>query len=224
MTVNQLAGSVLAVSGSFSPAGNQSVSGATTAPAGSVAAVRTDNASVITVWQNSSVIAILSAPSIVGTYSEDSAHTTAEKGIFTLGVRNDLMASVTGADGDYSQIAVGPIGETLTANAPITKWVRGNTDHRVTLGASLISIAAQGASIFTYITSAQISNMGPSSVLVTIGGGLGSTLGWTIAPAGGGSNIYMPNAYKTGENSAVTTSISGTASVLVSLQGFTAKA
>jgi len=220
-TVTAPAGSVMAVS--FSAAANQSVSGAITNPPGSVTAVRTDNASVITVWQNSSVITILSAPSIVGTYSEDSAHASADKGIFTLGVRNDLMASVAGADLDYSPISTGPVGETIVANSPITKWVRGTADLRVVLGASVQAIAPQGASIFTYITSAQIANMGSASVLVTLTGGLGSIMAYTIAPAGGGSNIYYPNALKTGENSGVSASISGTASVLVSLQGFTAK-
>lgn len=220
-TVVNPAGSVTAVS--FAAVANQSVSGAVTNPPGSVTAVRTDNASIITVSQNSSVIATLTGTSIVGTYSEDAAHTTGDKGVFVLAVRNDLMASVTGADGDYSQNAVGPVGETIVANAPISKWVRGTADLRVSLGGSIVAIAAQGASVFTYITSAQVANMGSASVLVTITGGLGSVLGYTIAPAGGGSNIVYPNALKTGENSAVAASISGTASVLVSLQGFTAK-
>lgn len=170
--------------------------------------------SVITVWQS---------PSIVGTYAEDAVHTTGEKGIFALQVRNDTMSSVTSADGDYSPIAGGPVGETITANAPITKWVRGTADLRVVLGASVTAIPAQGASIFTYITGIQLANMGSASVLVTFGGGLGSILGYSIAPAGGGSNILYPNALKTGENSAFTASISGTASVLVSAQGFIAK-
>lgn len=209
-----------------------------TAPLGSVATLQGTNpwistnvGSVITLLQGSSILAVpvgstiayLQAPSIVGTYAEDAAHTTGEKGVFVLGVRNDLMASVTSADLDYSNCAVGPVGEMITANAPITKWIRGTADLRVVLGASVTAVPAQGASIFTYITAVQVANMGSASVLVTFGGGLGSILGYTIAPAGGGSNINTPNAYKTGENSAFTASISGTASVLVSVQGFTAK-
>ena len=170
--------------------------------------------SVITVWQS---------PSIVGTYAEDAAHTTGDKGVFTLGVRNDTLSSVTSADGDYSPQAVGPVGEVVSANAPITKWIRGTADLRVVQGASVTAIPAQGASIFTYITGIQLANFGSASVLVTFGGGLGSILGYSIAPAGGGSNILYPNALKTGENSAFTASINGTASVLVSAQGFIAK-
>lgn len=193
--------------------------------------VVTGNASVITVFQSSSILAVpvgsvITAwqnPSIVGTYGEDSPHTSADKGLFALHVRNDTLSSITSADLDYSPLAVGPVGEAIMANSPITKWVRGTADLRVVLGSSVTAIAAQGASIFTYITGVQIANMGSASVLVTLAGGLGSILGYSIAPAGGGSNIYYPNALKTGENSAFTASISGTASVLVSAQGFIAK-
>ena len=201
--------------------------------------ITTNVGSVITVLQSSSIIAInagsvvavsqgsvitvLQSPSIVGTYAEDIAFTQNDKGIYVLGVRNDTLASVTSADLDYSQMTVGPVGEMIVAQAPITKWVQGTADLRVVLGASVTAIAAQGASIFTYIQAAQVANFGSASVIVTFGGGLGSILGYTIAPAGGGSNIIFKPALKTGANSAFTASINGTASVLVSAQGFVAK-
>ncbi len=106
---------------------------------------------------------------------------------------------------------------------PVGATVQGVADLQVVLGASVTAIAAQGASVFTYITGVQVTNFGPASVLVKFAGGLGSTLGWTIAPAGGGSNIVYQTGLKTGANSAFTASINGTASVLVSAQGFTAK-
>ncbi len=228
MTVATLAGSILAVSGATTTTAGSIIS--TANPAGSVTGVRTDLASVITVWQNSSVLAVpvgsiittfSQGPSIVGTYAEDAAHTTADKGVFALAVRNDLQPSITSADGDYSPLAVGPTGALTAHDAPITQWVQGTADLRVVLGTSVVAIAAQGASVFTYIREVQIANMGSASVLVTIGGGLGSILGYTIAPAGGGSNYIT--RLKTGANSAVTASISGTASVLVTMTGFTAK-
>lgn len=171
---------------------------------------------------SSSVITVMQSPSIVGTYAEDAGHTTGDKGVFSLGVRNDAMSSITSATLDYSPFAVGPSGEVIVTNAPLTKRVSGTADLRVVQGASVTAIAAQGASVFTYVSAVQVANMGSASVLVTLGGGLGSILGYTIAPAGGGSNIVYPNYLKTGENSAFTASISGTASVLVSVQGFTA--
>lgn len=64
--------------------------------------------------------------------------------------------------------------------------------------------------------------MGSASVLVTLSGATSSIVGYTIAPAGGGSNILYPNALKTNANGAFTASISGQASVLVSAQGFSA--
>ena len=218
---------------------NGSVSGALFV-SGSVM-LGSSNASVITYIQNSSLIAInagsvvtlsqgsvitvAQAPSIVGTYLEDAAHATGDRGIFVMQVRNDNMTSVTSADGDYSPIAGGPVGETIVANAPITKWVQGTADLRgaSTGGPSIAVIAAQGASIFTYITGLQVVNMGSASVLVTLSGATSSIIGYTIAPAGGGSNIVYPNALKTNANAAFAASISGIASVIVSAQGFTAK-
>lgn len=245
-----IAGSIAAaiVSGSIavSPVANQSVSGAINI-SGSVL-LGNSSASVITYIQNSSLIAVVTgsviaipsntsvltiptsstitviqAASVVGTYNEDNPHTSGDKGILSLSVRNDTLASVTSNDGDYGAIALGPSGEAITANAPLTKWIQGTADLRVVQGASVTILAAQGASIFSYVTAVQVANMGSASVLVTLAGGLGSILGYTIAPAGGGSNILYPNALKTGANSAFTASISGTASVLVSAQGFISK-
>lgn len=242
----QPAGSVLAVSGTFTTPGGSVQS--TTTPAGSVMAVRTDNASVIAVFQNSSIIAVpvgsviaviqsssilaipvgsiiavLQAPSVVGTYAEDSASASADKGVFGLNVRNDTLASVTSTDGDYSALSVGPSGEVIVANSPITKWVQGTADFRQgNTGASLQILAVGGTSVFTYITAAQVANMGAASVLVTLASS-GSILGYTIAPAGGGSNIYYPNGLKTPSNGNFAASLSGIASVLISVQGFVSK-
>lgn len=222
----QLAGSILATSATLNPG---SVSGAINV-SGSVM-LGNSNGSVITLLQSSSILAVpvgsvitvLQAPSIVGTYAEDAAHTSGDKGFFVMQVRNDTMSSITSADGDYSPIAGGPVGETIVANSPITKWVQGVADFRQgNTGASIITIAAGGASVFTYITAAQVANMGPASVLVTFASG-GSILGYTIAPAGGGSNIVYPNGLKTPANFGFAASTSGIASVLVSTQGFTSK-
>jgi len=78
--------------------------------------------------------------------TEDAAAATGDVGVATWGVRNDTMSSITSADGDYSARTVGPVGETLVANAPITKWISGQTS--VMYGVSVQAIAAQGASIF----------------------------------------------------------------------------
>lgn len=220
----QPAGSIMAVNAT-QPAGSLL---SAIQVAGSVMAVRTDLASVIAITTAvGSTIAYLQAPSIVGTYAEDAAHTTADKGVFSLSVRNDTLSSVTSADGDYGAIALGPSGEAIVANSPITKWVRGNVSIMTAAGGSLIMIAAPGASIFTYLTGVQIGNFGLQSVVATIGGGLGSILGQYVVAAGAQVNPDFPNALRLGENSAVTASIGGagatTSSVFVGVQGFIAK-
>ncbi len=237
----QLTSGSIATSGGTT--GNSSVLIVGQMPAQSVSGVglfnvnHTGNGSVITVPQpgsvsgvglfnvnhtgNGSIITVFANPSIVGTYSEDAAHTTADKGLFVLQVRNDTMSSITSADGDYSPQAVGPVGEVLTANSPITKWISGQ--NSVMYGTSVQVVAPQGASVFTYITGIQIANNSATASLVKFTGGLGSVLGWTIAPATGGSNIVFPNALKTGENSGVSASISGISSVYLTMEGFISK-
>lgn len=227
-------GSILSVTipaGSVTGVRTDNASVVTTQIAGSVMGVRTDLASVITVSTNvgsiitvpiGSVITIQQAQSIVGTYAEDAAHTTADKGLFVFQVRNDTMASITSADGDYSPIAGGPIGETIIANAPITKWITAQTS--VMYGVSVQAIAAQGASVFTYVTGLQVANDSATFSRVKITGGLGSVLAWTVAPANGGSNIIFPNPLRGGDNSGISASISGISSVYISMQGFIAKA
>lgn len=179
---------------------------------GSVAAVITNT-----------VLPVSGQVSVAGTYAEDSTHTSGSNGLFVLGVRNDTLSSVTSADGDYTPMAQGPAGETIVANAPITKWVQGTTSVLNQFGASMVTIASQGASTFTYITGVQVANMGASSVLVTFSGATSSVVGYTIAPGGGGSNIVLPNAWKTNANGAFTTSVSGASSVYVSAEGFISK-
>lgn len=197
--------------------------------AGSVVAVPVG--SVITVNQGSSILAVpvgsvitvLQSPSIVGSYSVAATYAATQKAIATMGIRNDTMASIASADLGYTLQAIGPAGETVVANAPITKWVQGTISVLNQFGTSVVTIAAQGSSIFTYITGIQIANMSASSVLVTLSGATSSVVGYSIAPPGGGSNIVFPNALKTNANGAFTASVSGVCSVYLSAQGFISK-
>ena len=222
---SSLAGGIFHISGSVAATitnTNLNVSGSVVAFLGTSPWPVVNVGSIIST-QVGSVITVFQAPSVVGTYTEDAAFTQSDKGLFVLAVRNDNMASVTSADLDYSQIAVGPVGENIVANSPITKWVQGTADFRNgNAGASIITIASGGTSVFTYVTGVQVANLGSASVLVTLASG-GSILGYTIAPAGGGSNIYYPNGLKTPGGFGFAASTSGIASVLVSAQGFTSR-
>jgi len=243
----QAAGSIMMVEGTFTT-GNSSVQVVGTMPPQSVSGVgifnvnHTGNGSIAVIgsvavlqgtnpWtiNNTSVLAFQGTlpwviQSIVGTYAEDSAHTPLSAGLFTLGVRNDTMSSVTSTDGDYSQINVGPTGETIIANSPITAWWQANTS--IMANVSVQAVAAAGASIFTYVTAVQVTNVSPNNAYITFTGGLGgksSVLGYIPAPTNGGAIVTLPNAWKTGANMGVSASVSTYASVFLSMQGFTAK-
>lgn len=214
--VSSVAGGIFPVSGSVAAV----ITNTNVNVSGSVVAVQS------TTWPGS-VAAVQAGTwktSIASNYATGAASVVSAIGNLALGVRNDTLASVLAlSDGQYIPWTVGPAGENITANAPYTKWVQGTADFRSNTGGSVAVIAAQGASIFTYVTGVQIANMGSASVLVTLSGATSSIIGYTIAPAGGGSNIVYPNALKTNANGAFTASISGVASVLVSAQGFISK-
>lgn len=162
---------------------------------GSVAAFVVGNASLITLNQGSSIlsvpvgstVAIIQANSIVGTYAEDAAHTTADKGVFTLGIRNDTVASLTSADADYGGIAVDAVGRTIIKpfageDATIISYVGSLVSGSTTL------IQASAVGKRSYVTDFSLNNSGSTTTLVTIQGGDTSLLGQFVVPAGGGNN------------------------------------
>lgn len=165
------------------------------------------------------------SPSIVGTYAEDAPHVTNDKGVFALQVRNDTMASITSNDGDYSPQAVGPAGEVIIANSPITKWFSQTAS--VMYGVSVLTVSAPGASVFTYVTGIHLVNESPNLSRVTITQGLGkvpsSVVAFAIAPASGGTNMTFPNALRVLDNNSISASISGVSSVYITIEGFNSK-
>lgn len=241
LRVVQAANAVVNVAGSVAswPRGNQSVSGSvgiTGTPSISGAVTIVGSSSIATLQGTSpwlitgSVAAVQTGAwnlaSMRGVYAEDSAHATADQGMFMLGVRNDNMASMTSADGDYSPMAVGPSGERIVANAPITKWVSATSS--VMSGPSVLMFSAPGASVFNYVSGVQVTNPGTVSAHVAFYEGLGgvpaSVLFYAMAPAGGGSNMVFPNPIKTTlANQNISASVSAHASVYVMMEGFTAK-
>jgi|ERR1051325_6166344 hypothetical protein len=153
-----------------------------------------------------------------------SVYGASDVGAAVWGLRNDTLASIVGVDNNYTPFAVGPSGEQITANAPLTKWVQGTAT--LVSGSSVQALAPQGTSIFTYVTAVQVRNDSANNVGITFTGGLGgasSVLGYTVAPANGGSNITYPNGLKTGANSGFSASISGVASIYMAVQGFISK-
>lgn len=236
-------GSVVAIA-----AGNQSVSGTVGASVIGWVPIQPSNTStigifqnssilavpvgsVITVWQNSSVLAVpvgstigvWQSPSIVGTYAEDAASASGDKGLFILGVRNDTVASLASADLDYVARASDSAGRTLIR--PFAA-----EEARVEGYASLVSssvttlVAAAGTGLRNYITDIMVANTGATTTLITFKDGLGSILGYTIAPTGGGSNmIGFATPMRTGANATFDFQPTSSSSILfATVKGFKA--
>jgi hypothetical protein len=152
---------------------------------GSVATLQGTNPWLV--QPTSGSVIVIGGNSVVGTYSEDTGHTGADKGLFVLGVRNDTISSLTSADLDYSPKAVDAIGRVLI------KPFAGEDATIISYQGSIVSTSvtlAQASAIGkrNYITDFWISNTGSVATLVTIQGGDTSVLGNWIVPAGGGSN------------------------------------
>lgn len=144
------------------------------------AVVTTASSSVLTIWQS---------PSIVGTYAEDAGSASGDKGIFTLGVRNDTVASLASADLDYLARASDSAGRALTK--PFAAEESRIEGYNSVVSTSVTTlVAAAGAGLKNYITDIILVNTGAATTLVTFRSGGGtSVLGYGIAPAGGGSNM-----------------------------------
>lgn len=242
VVATQIAGSVMAVSGSFSPAANQSVSGTVGASmigqvtvvsslaggifpiSGSVSAVVTNNVTVVSsiaggifpvsgsvatvrIGQTGTVITSVSGTvnaSVSGTvattqsgtwissisgvaYPVNTASGTTDPGVMVLGLRNDAIASIVGANLDYTSLATDSAGRSVIKPfASEDGTIISYTGSVVSTSVTLIQASALGKR--SYITDFWVSNTGATTTLVTFQGGDTSVIGYTIAPTGGGSN------------------------------------
>lgn len=123
--------------------------------------------------------------SIVGTYSEDQASTSADKGILSFGVRNDTVASLVNADLDYGAWSQDSAGRHLikpfvSEDGTIISYVGSIVSGSVTL------IQASAIGKRNYITDFILSNTGAATTLLTFQGGDTSLVGQYVVPTGGG--------------------------------------
>lgn len=154
--------------------------------------------------------------------AEDAAHSSGDTGVFALGVRNDALSAFSSADGDYTPIAVESTGRVVTGLAPSAALVKGTATTTGTSDTSLV--AAAGAGLKNYITSCQLVNTGSTTALITFKDGSGgSTLVYTVAPTGGGSNIVFPAPFATTANTALYFAAgSSSTTIYASCQGYKA--
>lgn len=105
------------------------------------------------------------------------------------GMRNDAVASFLGADLTVRPMAVDSAGRTLirpfaAEEARVEGYISLTSTSVTTL------VAAAGTGLKNYITDIWLANTGSVTTLVTfVSGGGSSILGYTVAPAGGGSNL-----------------------------------
>lgn len=155
--------------------------------------------------------------SIVGTYAEDAPHTTADKGVFIMGVRNDATSSITSTERDYSPMAVDEIGRTIiTPFAGNYACIISYTGSTVSGSVTLIQASVIGSR--SYLTDFWVANTGSVANLITFQGGDTSVLAYTIAPGGGGSNaigIAIPPRTTLSQDLAWKATVNGTISSVI---------
>lgn len=177
--VSSLTGGIFPISGSVAAVvtnfpTNQNVSGSVVAFQGGT--------------QITSISGTVTIASIVATYAEDSASTDGQAGLFVLGVRNDTIASLVSADKDYGAFTTDSAGRTLMRPfAAEEARVEGYNSVVSTSVTTLIPISAAG--IRNYVTDLWFINTGATTAGIVLQDGLGSVLGYAIAPAGGGWNL-----------------------------------
>ena len=119
----------------------------------------------------------------------------------TYGHRNDAVASFLGGDLSWRPVATDSAGRTLIRPfAPEEARIEGYVSTTNTSITTLV--AAAGAGLRNYVTDIWIANTGAAATLVTFSSGGGaSVLGYTIAPAGSGSNLQgLTVPIRTGAN------------------------
>src|SRR3990167_6853828 len=151
---------------------------------GSVTALQGTNP-WITTFSNSSIFATQQGTVITSVVN--SIPSSLLTGIY--GHRNDAVASYLGADLSWRPFATDSAGRTLTRPFAAEESRVEGYASTVNINANSI-IAAAGTGLRNYITDVWVANTGAAATLVTfLSGGGASVLGYTIAPAGSGSNL-----------------------------------
>lgn len=137
--------------------------------------------------------------------------------------RNDTIASFLGGDLSTRPQASDSAGRSLVKPfAPEEARVEGYISLTSTSVTTLI--AAAGAGLRHYITDLWFANTGSVTTLVTLKDGAGSVLGFTVAPATGGSNLVgLQTPIRTGVNTTFDVqAASPTSTLYATVKGFKA--
>lgn len=123
--------------------------------------------------------------------AEDGAHTSGDVGVFSLGVRADTLADVSGATGDYTQMSVDLKGRVMVGSAPRT--LKANQITTITSSVAETTIVTAVASTFLDLYGIIITNTSATAVNVAIKDGTAGTTRFNIAvPAADTRGFMLP--------------------------------
>lgn len=209
-TTQNVSGSVVAFQGTTEWTVKSSIAGGIFPVSGSVAAFITNTnvnvgGSVVAFqgagWSGSVAALVTNFPVSQNVSGSVVAFQAGTQSSSVYGMRNDAVASFLGADLTIRPIATDSAGRTLVRpfaaeEARIEGYISLTSTSVTTL------VAAAGAGLRNYITDAWIANTGSVATLITFTSqGGASTLGFTIAPGGGGSNLIgLTTPIRTGVN------------------------
>ncbi len=108
-------------------------------------------------------------------------------GIRTFGFRNDTVASIVANDKTYTLHSTDSAGRNLTK--PFAADENRLDTATSVVSTSVTALFSSVVGLRNYVTDIMVANTGSVATLVTFKDGSTSILGYTIAPAGGGSNI-----------------------------------
>ena len=185
---------------------------------GSVTALQGTNP-WITTFSNPSIFAIQSGTQI------SSVINSIPSSLLTggYGHRNDNVASYLGGNLTWNQLATDSAGRTLSKPFAAEE-ARIEGYHSVVSTSVTTLVAAAGAGLRNYVTDFFVVNSGGITTPITWQDGLGSVLGYTIAPAYGGSNATnIATPIRTGVNASFDFKPTASSSIIyVTVKGFKA--
>ena len=127
-------------------------------------------------------------------FAEDAAHTTADKGLQVLAVRNDVLASQAGTDADYTPIQVNDIGAVFVTGEQVEDAGHTTADYLLPIATQRLDAAASSAGTTADYATMNTNGLGKvyvsqthasPSVLCTTGDAI--TTGIDILPSAGGA-------------------------------------
>lgn len=140
------------------------------------------------------------------TYSEDSPHSSGDRGSFILAVRNDLGTVLAGASGDYIPLTTDSSGALRVVNQAGSPVGSFNTFTRfATVNGTATGIAAPGLGLAIYIQQITVTNtVGGGNIVFGINGSGGpffadanntDTNAWQQLTFPGGLNLGNNNSF-----------------------------